>query len=98
MDHLVPKAQRGTDDEWNLLPSCSFCNGMKKAAKTYRMRRLLMYGRYCLDEATRRATSSAGETVYELVRRRVRGTMARAKEKPPHTYLWVHTPKKSTRK
>ena len=52
IDHLVPRARGGSDDEWNLLPCCIFCNGMKKAAETYKMRRVLMYGRYCLKEAT----------------------------------------------
>ena len=54
IDHLVPRARGGSDEEWNLLPCCVFCNSMKKAAETYKMRRVLMYGRYCLEEATRR--------------------------------------------
>ena len=57
IDHVVPRIHHGADDERNLLPCCVFCNGMKKAATTYRMRRLLMYGRYCLEKATRRDKS-----------------------------------------
>lgn len=44
IDHLVPRAHDGPDDEWNLLPICGFCNRIKKAARTYTMRRVLMYG------------------------------------------------------
>ena len=46
IDHVVPRAGGGPDDEWNLLPTCRFCNGMKKAARGGTMRQLLMYGRY----------------------------------------------------
>ena len=67
IDHLLPRAQGGSDEEWNLLPCCVFCNGMKKAAKTYMMQRVLLYGRYCLEEATRRDTSEGGKTIYEVV-------------------------------
>jgi 5-methylcytosine-specific restriction endonuclease McrA len=97
VDHVIPKADGGTNEDWNLLPSCSFCNGMKKAAKTYRMRRVLMYGRYCLDEATRRASSDTGKTIYELVGKRVKSTNQRAETKPPHVFLWKRTPKKPKR-
>ena len=68
---------------------------MKKAARTYRMRRVLMYGRYCLDEATRRDTSDVGRVIYEVVGRRVRLLMSRSKIKPPHMQLWKQTPKRS---
>ncbi len=94
IDHLLPRDAGGTNDEWNLLPICRFCNGMKKAAKTYRMRRVLMYGRYCLDKAMERAISADGATIYEIVRRRVKSVMGRAKTKPPHVQLWKQTPKK----
>ena len=99
IDHLLPRAQGGSDEEWNLLPCCVFCNGMKKAAETYMMRRVLMYGRYCLEEATRRDTSEGGKTIYEVVGRKVKSTANRAqrKRKPPHTQLWKQTPKKDTR-
>lgn len=94
IDHLVPRETGGVDDEWNLLPICRFCNGMKKAAKTYKMRRVLMYGRYCLDKATERETSADGAKIYELVGRRVKTVMRRAVDKPPHVQLWKQTPKK----
>ena len=97
IDHLVPRVQDGSDEEWNLLPCCVFCNGMKKAAETYRMRRVLMYGRYCLEEATRRDTSEDGKMIYEVVGRKAKSTANRAqrKRKPPHIQLWKQTPKKS---
>jgi len=95
IDHLVPRAFGGVDDDWNLLPICGFCNRMKKAARTYKMRRVLMYGRYCLDEATRRETSGSGQTIYEVVGRRVKRVKERAKQKPPHVQLWKQTEKKS---
>ena len=94
IDHLVPKAGGGVDDDWNLLPICGFCNRMKKAAERYKMRRVLMYGRYCLDKATERDTSTDGETIYNVVRQRVKALESRAKTKPPHVQLWKHTPKK----
>ena len=52
IDHLLPRAQGGSDEEWNLLSCCVFCNGMKKAAETYMMRRVLMYGRYFTSTRT----------------------------------------------
>ena len=70
---------------------------MKKAANTYRMRRFLMYGRYCLEEATKRESSDIGKTIYEFVGRRVRTTAQRATNKPGHVQLWKQTPKKSGR-
>ena len=94
IDHVVPKATGGPDEEWNFLPICGFCNRMKKAAKTYKMRRVLMYGRYCLDEATRRATSEAGQAIYGVVGKRVRTAVNRATNKPPHMQLWKQTPKR----
>jgi hypothetical protein len=69
---------------------------MKKAAKTYKMRRVLMYGRYCLDEATRRGTSEAGRIIYDnVVGRRVRIVSSRTANTPPHVQLWKQTPKRS---
>ncbi len=94
VDHLVPRAKGGVDEEWNLLPICRFCNIMKKAARTYQMRRVLMYGRYCLDLATKRATSVDGARIFELVGRRVKSVASNAKAKPLHMQLWRHTPKK----
>ena len=94
IDHLVPRASGGPDDEWNLLPACHFCNGMKKAARTYKMRRVLMYGRYCLDKATERETSDDGALIHQIVGRRVKNASGRAKIKPPHVQLWKQTPKK----
>lgn len=94
IDHLVPRDDGGPDDEWNLLPSCIFCNGMKKAADRYKMRRILMYGRYCLDEATRRDKSDIGKELYEFVGGRAKQTAGRAKSKPPHIQLWKQTPRK----
>ena len=94
IDHLVPRASGGPDDEWNLLPACHFCNRMKKAAITYKMRRVLMYGRYCLDKATEREISGDGALIYEIVGRRVQNASRRAKIKPPHVQLWKQTPKK----
>ena len=97
MDHVVPRARGGADEEWNLLPVCGFCNRLKSAAKTYRMRRILMYGRYCLDEAIRRDRSWRGQIIYdEVVGRRVRILRSRATNKPPHVYLWKHTPRGKT--
>jgi hypothetical protein len=94
IDHLVPRESNGTNEEWNLLPICRFCNGMKKAARTYKMRRVLMYGRYCLDKATERAKSADGATIYEIVGRRVKSVTSKARTKPPHVQLWKQTPKK----
>ena len=94
IDHVVPRESNGSNEEWNLLPICRFCNGMKKAAKTYKMRRVLMYGRYCLDKATERAKTADGATIYEIVGRRIKSVMSRAKTKPPHVQLWKQTPKK----
>ena len=94
IDHLVPRAKGGPDDDWNLLPICGFCNRIKKAAHGYRMRRVLMYGRYCLDKAMERETSAEGETIYNVVKRRVKALSARAKTKPLHVQLWKQTPKK----
>jgi len=94
MDHVVPRQSRGADAEWNLLPICGFCNRMKKAARTYKMRRVLMYGRYCLDEATRRARSQAGQMIYDVVGRRVKNLRSRSADKPPHVQLWKQTEKK----
>ncbi len=94
LDHVVPQAAGGPDDECNLLPACHFCNGMKKAARTYKMRRVLMYGRYCLDAATARETSDDGALIHQLVGRRVQAVSRRAKDKPPHVQLWKQTPKK----
>ena len=93
IDHVVPRTHQGTDDERNLLPCCVFCNGMKKAAKTYRMRRFLMYGRYCLDEATRRDKSKMGQEIYEFVGHRVKATGKRSRSKPAHVQLWKQTPR-----
>ncbi len=94
IDHLVPRTSGGSDDEWNLLPACHFCNGMKKAARTYKMRRVLMYGRYCLDKATEREISDDGALIHQIVGRRVENASRRAKIKPPHVQLWKQTPKK----
>ena len=95
MDHVVPRASGGVNDEWNLLPVCGSCNGMKKGAKTYKMRRVLMYGRYCLDEATRRATNEAGRIIYDEVGgERVRDLSRPSTNKPPHVQLWKQTPKR----
>ena len=94
MDHLVPQASGGIDEDWNLLPICGFCNRMKKAAETYKMRRILMYGRYCLDEAVRRESSPDGQTIYAVVRRRIESLTERSKVKPLHVQLWKQTPKK----
>ena len=93
IDHVVPRIHHGADDERNLLPCCVFCNGMKKAATTYRMRRLLMYGRYCLEKATRRDKSQMGQDIYVFVGSRVRATAKRSRSKPPHVQLWKQTPK-----
>ena len=93
IDHIVPRIHQGADDERNLLPCCVFCNGMKKAATTYRMRRLLMYGRYCLEKATRRDKSQMGQDIYEFVGRRVKATAKRSRSKPPHVQLWKQTPR-----
>ena len=93
LDHIVPRVHQGADDEDNLLPCCVFCNGMKKAATTYRMRRLLMYGRYCLEKATRRDKSQMGQDIYEFVGRRVKATAKRSRSTPPHVQLWKQTPK-----
>ena len=30
IEHVIPKAQNGTDEESNLVPSCSLCNRKKK--------------------------------------------------------------------
>ena len=95
IDHLVPRHSGGIDEEWNPLPVCGFCNRMKKAARTYKMRRVLMYGRYCLDEATRRATSEDGQTIYGVVGRRVKSVSRRSKVKPLHVQLWKQTEKKA---
>ena len=92
-DHIVPRVHHGADDEHNLLPCCVFCNGMKKAATTYRMRRLLLYGRYCLEKATRRDKSPMGQDIYALVERRVKATAKRSRSTPPHVQLWKQTPK-----
>ena len=97
IDHLVPRESGGVDEEWNLLPSCGFCNRMKKAARTYKMRRVLMYGRYCLDEAARRTTSEDGQAIYSVVGRRVRRLTDRSKDKPLHMQLWKQTEKKPGR-
>ncbi len=97
IDHIVPRESGGADEEWNLLPACGFCNRMKMAARTYKMRRVLMYGRYCLDKATRRNTSEAGQTIYGVVGRRVKIVNRRSKGKPPHMQLWKQTPKKAKR-
>lgn len=94
MDHLVPRAAGGLDNEWNLLPICGFCNRIKKAARTYQMRRVLMYGRYCLNEATRRETSEYGQTIFSLVGRRVKSLTRRSRERPLDVQLWKRTPKK----
>ena len=94
IDHVVPRTHQGADDERNLLPCCVFCNGMKKAATTYRMRRFLMYGRYCLEEATRRDKSQMGQAIYEFVGRRVKATAKRSRSKPAHVQLWKQTPSK----
>ena len=94
IDHVVPRTHSGIDDEWNLLPCCTFCNGMKKAAKTYRMRRFLMYGRYCLEEATRRDKSDIGQAIYDFVGGRVKTTASGAQSKPAHIQLWKQTPRK----
>ncbi len=56
-----------------------------------------MYGRYCLDEATRRATSEDGKVIYSVVGRRVKRVSRRAKDKPPHIQLWKQTEKKPKR-
>lgn len=95
IDHLVPRASGGPDEEWNFLPICGFCNRMKKAGRTYKMRRVLMYGRYCLDGATRRSTSEDGRTIYGFVGRRVKRLTRRSKDKPAHMQLWKQTEKKS---
>ena len=63
-------------------------------ARTYKMRRVLMYGRYCLDKATEREISDDGALIHEIVRRRVLSASRRAKVKPPHVQLWKQTPKK----
>jgi len=97
IDHVVPRAFGGSDEDWNFLPACGFCNRMKKAARTYKMRRVLMYGRYCLDEATRRNTSEDGQAIYAVVGRRVKIATLRAKNKPPHMQLWKQTEKKPAR-
>ena len=72
---------------------------MKKAVETYKMRHVLMYGRYCLEEATRRDTSEGGggKTIYEVVGRKVKSTANKAQTKPVHTQLWKQTPKKPYR-
>jgi 5-methylcytosine-specific restriction endonuclease McrA len=93
IDHLVPRHAGGVDEEWNFLPICGFCNRMKKAARTYKMRRVLMYGRYCLDEATRRATSESGQVIYDVVGRRVKRVSRRSRDKPLHVQLWKQTEK-----
>ena len=93
IDHIVPRVHHGADDEHNLLPCCVFCNGMKKAATTYRMRRLLMYGRYYLEKATRRDKSQIGQDIYAFVGWRVKATAKRSRSKPPHVQLWKQTPK-----
>ena len=54
-----------------------------------------MYGRYCLEEATRRDTSPGGRTIYEVVGRKVKSTAGRAQKKPPHVQLWKQTERKS---
>ena len=97
IDHLVPRAFAGPDEEWNFLPVCKFCNLIKKASQTYKMRRVLMYGRYCLNEATRRDTSEAGQAIYDVVGRRVKILKSRSKNKPPHMQLWKQTPKTAKR-
>lgn len=30
VDHITPKVNGGTDDEWNLTTACRSCNGKKK--------------------------------------------------------------------
>lgn len=30
LDHIIPKSRRGSDDYWNLIPSCNPCNQKKK--------------------------------------------------------------------
>ena len=97
IDHLVPRQAGGVDEEWNFLPICGFCNRMKKAARTYKMRRVLMYERYCLDEATRRETSQDGQAIYNVVGRRVKSVNRRSKVKPLHVQLWKQTEKKPKR-
>ena len=87
LDHIVPRVHHGADDEHNLLPYCVFCNGMKKAATTYRMRRLLMYGRYCLEKATRRDKSPMGQDIYALVERRVKATAKRFRKVMGYRHL-----------
>ena len=94
IDHLVPRERGGADEDWNLLPICGFCNRMKKAATEYKMRRILMYGRYCLDEAAKRDYSDAGKTIHQVVRRRVRVVKQRSASQAPHYHLWKHAPKK----
>ncbi len=94
IDHLVPKLRGGADELWNLLPICGFCNRMKKAATLLRMRRLLMYGRYCVDAATRREDRQDGQTIYEVVGRRAKATHKKSGGKSPHLHLWKRTPKK----
>ncbi len=94
IDHLVPRHSGGPDEDWNLLPACTFCNGIKKSAVTYKMRRVLMYGRYCLDEATRRGESEHGATIYECVEKRVKALRDKSKKRPAHVHLWKYTPRK----
>ena len=97
IDHLVPRDSGGPDEDWNFLPICGFCNRMKKAARTYKMRRVLMYGRYCLGEATERKTSDVGQAIYGYVGNRVKSLNQRSKDKPRHVQLWKQTPKKPKR-
>ena len=96
MDHVVPKGQGGADTEWNLLPACGHCNGMKRAATTSRTKLMMLYGRYCLREAERRDVSTTGKCIYDFVGRKARdnadrtpsvGGQARLK-------LWESTPKR----
>lgn len=81
MDHVVPLARPNTsNDLWNLLPSCTFCNGMKKAAVGQRMRAMLMVGRYCLDRVRKRGKDALGAETYAMVEARIKYTKGLHKE------------------
>ncbi len=90
MDHVIPKCyEHSSNEEWNLLPACRGCNSMKWGAGPEKLKRILMFGRYCLNEVNIRWHKSPGKDIDELVRKR-----AGAESDSQRYWLWETTLRK----
>lgn len=51
VDHLIPKIEGGTDDEWNLCASCITCNSRRAGQLTQRRQRMRRQGVNIVEHA-----------------------------------------------